>query len=67
MLQLPLKRNLRLVVLNREHSDVIFFFGYVSLSPEERKYSASNKDSAQKLSDVNGRFDTPHTSTTALV
>ena len=36
--------------------DVVFFFGYVQLSAEERKYSAANKDSAQKLADVNGKY-----------
>ena len=38
--------------------DVVFFFGYVQLGAEERKYSAGNKDSAQKLADVNGRLRT---------
>ncbi|KAK5165801.1 uncharacterized protein LTR77_008724 [Saxophila tyrrhenica] len=37
-------------------ADVVFFFGYVQLSAEERKYSAANKDSAQKLCDINGRL-----------
>ncbi|KAK3673526.1 hypothetical protein LTR78_006430 [Recurvomyces mirabilis] len=39
-----------------EHSvraDVVFFFGYVQLSAEERKYSGASEDSAQKLADVN--------------
>ncbi len=44
-------------------ADVVFFFGYVQLSNEERKYSAGNTEAAQKLSDTNGmmslskRFD----------
>lgn len=37
-----------------ENSDVVFFFGYVQLSPEERKYSAANFDSSEKLAAING-------------
>ena len=37
-------------------SDVIFYFGYVQLSPEERRYSSGNrKEAAEKLSEANGK------------
>ncbi|KAK5116479.1 hypothetical protein LTR62_008028 [Meristemomyces frigidus] len=36
--------------------DAVFFFGYVQLSADERKYSNANSDSAQKLAEVNGKL-----------
>lgn len=41
----------------REGRDVVFFFGYVQLSPEERKYSSRNSDGAAKLAEINGMED----------
>lgn len=35
-------------------SDHVFFFGYVQLSNEERKYSAANPEAAKKLTEING-------------
>jgi hypothetical protein len=39
-----------------EGRDYVFFFGYVQLSADERKYSAAKSGSAQKLSDINGEM-----------
>jgi hypothetical protein len=40
-------------------SDIVFFFGYVQLSPEERRYSSGNrKEAAEKLAEVNGKHST---------
>jgi hypothetical protein len=47
----------RMLEANIRASDIVFFFGYVQLSSEERKYSAANRDSAQKLADINGEYN----------
>ena len=40
-------------------SDIVFFFGYVQLSPEERRYSSGDrKEAAEKLAEVNGKYST---------
>ncbi|KAK3716889.1 hypothetical protein LTR37_006239 [Vermiconidia calcicola] len=54
-----LKEPSEMATLLTEHcvkADIVFFFGYVQLSAEERKYSSGNSDAARKLAEINGRL-----------
>lgn len=39
-----------------QDSDIVFFFGYVQLDANERKYSSAKFDAAEKLAEINGEW-----------